>query len=267
MNDCNKLVIIIDSMTSVFNTDASLPYKHDLFESLIVKKRVKCPQPGTVGFTRSPSWKASSTDSTQVFCDLLHTPQPSQGLATSLFTPLRIGHGKQYSLRQTMVRHTYHMSQPTQLLVLDTFFNGSTRYTTENTLSNCLVTDSPTPTHTSYGSETVIVEHLKTSQFRCSNRPKRRIKCDRQKDLRRSVHPTVSHSNREEDGQQAALACTVDLFSNHVRCPFETIGVGDLTSPQISNGFRLHISGDQANFSLSAIKHVDEAWQDVKGAM
>ncbi|KER22815.1 hypothetical protein T265_09153 [Opisthorchis viverrini] len=34
-----------------------------------------------------------------------------------------------------------------------------------------LVTDSPTPTHTSYGSETTIVEHLKTSQFRCSNRP------------------------------------------------------------------------------------------------
>ncbi|KER24640.1 hypothetical protein T265_07738 [Opisthorchis viverrini] len=28
-------------MTSVFNTDASLPYNHDLFESLIVKKRVK----------------------------------------------------------------------------------------------------------------------------------------------------------------------------------------------------------------------------------
>ncbi|KER27576.1 hypothetical protein T265_05394 [Opisthorchis viverrini] len=28
-------------MTSVFNTDASLPYNHDLFESLIVKKRIK----------------------------------------------------------------------------------------------------------------------------------------------------------------------------------------------------------------------------------
>ncbi|KAG5442718.1 hypothetical protein CSKR_108025 [Clonorchis sinensis] len=63
------------------------------------------------------------------------------------------------------------MSQPTQLLVLDTFFNGSTRCTTQNSLSNCLVTDSPTPSHTSYGSETTIVEHLKTSQFRCSNRP------------------------------------------------------------------------------------------------
>ncbi|KER19633.1 hypothetical protein T265_11645 [Opisthorchis viverrini] len=32
---------IIGSMTSVFNIDASLPYNHDLFESLIVKKRVK----------------------------------------------------------------------------------------------------------------------------------------------------------------------------------------------------------------------------------
>ncbi|KAG5446908.1 hypothetical protein CSKR_113973 [Clonorchis sinensis] len=38
-------------------------------------------------------------------------------------------------------------------------------------LFNCLVTDTPAPTHTSYGSETTIVEHLKTSQFRCSNRP------------------------------------------------------------------------------------------------
>ncbi|GAA57393.1 hypothetical protein CLF_112658 [Clonorchis sinensis] len=35
--------IIIDSMTSVFNTDASLPYNHDLFESLIAKKRIKPP--------------------------------------------------------------------------------------------------------------------------------------------------------------------------------------------------------------------------------
>ncbi|GAA52017.1 oligosaccharyltransferase complex subunit gamma, partial [Clonorchis sinensis] len=33
--------IIIGSTTSVFNTDASLPYNHDLFESLIVKKRIK----------------------------------------------------------------------------------------------------------------------------------------------------------------------------------------------------------------------------------
>ncbi|KER20754.1 hypothetical protein T265_10774 [Opisthorchis viverrini] len=32
-------IIIIASMTSVFNTDASLPYNHALFESLILKKR------------------------------------------------------------------------------------------------------------------------------------------------------------------------------------------------------------------------------------
>ncbi|GAA57642.1 hypothetical protein CLF_113009, partial [Clonorchis sinensis] len=36
-----SVIIIIDSITSVFNTDASLPYNHDLFESLIVKKRIK----------------------------------------------------------------------------------------------------------------------------------------------------------------------------------------------------------------------------------
>ncbi|KER27406.1 hypothetical protein T265_05512 [Opisthorchis viverrini] len=46
--------------------------------------------------------------------------------------------------------------------MLDTFFNGRAHCTTENSLSNCLVTDSPTLTHTSYGSETTIVEHLKT---------------------------------------------------------------------------------------------------------
>ncbi|GAA50978.1 pangolin, partial [Clonorchis sinensis] len=41
------LYIIIDSMTSVFNTDASLPYNHGLFESLIVKKRIKMDGEGT----------------------------------------------------------------------------------------------------------------------------------------------------------------------------------------------------------------------------
>ncbi|KER28464.1 hypothetical protein T265_04693 [Opisthorchis viverrini] len=35
----HQIITIIDSMTSVFNTDASLPYNHDSFESLIVKKR------------------------------------------------------------------------------------------------------------------------------------------------------------------------------------------------------------------------------------
>ncbi|GAA57766.1 hypothetical protein CLF_113173, partial [Clonorchis sinensis] len=33
--------IIMDSMTSMFSTDASLPYKHDLVESPIIKKRIK----------------------------------------------------------------------------------------------------------------------------------------------------------------------------------------------------------------------------------
>ncbi|GAA47350.1 hypothetical protein CLF_100253 [Clonorchis sinensis] len=36
-----EIFIIIDSMTSVLNTDASLPYNHDLFERLIAKKRIK----------------------------------------------------------------------------------------------------------------------------------------------------------------------------------------------------------------------------------
>ncbi|KER27355.1 hypothetical protein T265_05600 [Opisthorchis viverrini] len=33
--------IITNSKTSAFNTDASLPYNHDLFESLFVKERIK----------------------------------------------------------------------------------------------------------------------------------------------------------------------------------------------------------------------------------
>ncbi|KAG5449220.1 hypothetical protein CSKR_107090 [Clonorchis sinensis] len=82
-------------MTSVFNTDALLLYSHDLFESLIVKERIKklttrspltsvgshilqCLQPGAVGITRSPSWKASSTDSTQTFPDFFHHAGKSQ---------------------------------------------------------------------------------------------------------------------------------------------------------------------------------------------
>ncbi|GAA51056.1 hypothetical protein CLF_105512, partial [Clonorchis sinensis] len=36
-----SIVIIIDGMTSLLNTDASLPYNHELFESLIVKKIIK----------------------------------------------------------------------------------------------------------------------------------------------------------------------------------------------------------------------------------
>ncbi|GAA48225.1 hypothetical protein CLF_101338 [Clonorchis sinensis] len=35
------IIIIVDSTTSVFNTDALLSYNHDLFEGLIVKKRIK----------------------------------------------------------------------------------------------------------------------------------------------------------------------------------------------------------------------------------
>ncbi|GAA50489.1 hypothetical protein CLF_104607 [Clonorchis sinensis] len=42
-----RSIIIIDSMISVFNTDASLPYNHDLFESLIVGKRIKVDGEGT----------------------------------------------------------------------------------------------------------------------------------------------------------------------------------------------------------------------------
>ncbi|GAA55541.1 gap-Pol polyprotein [Clonorchis sinensis] len=46
-NLMNVIIIVIDSMTSVFNTDASLPYNHDLVESLIIKKGIKVDGEGT----------------------------------------------------------------------------------------------------------------------------------------------------------------------------------------------------------------------------
>ncbi|KAG5444743.1 hypothetical protein CSKR_113851 [Clonorchis sinensis] len=77
-----------------------------------------------------------------MFRNLLHAPLPGQCLATSASA-------------------TLNRACKTAL----------TRFTTQNSLPNCLVTDSPTPTYTSYGPEMAIVEHLKTSQFRCSNLP------------------------------------------------------------------------------------------------
>ncbi|KAG5445008.1 hypothetical protein CSKR_105021 [Clonorchis sinensis] len=106
------VIIIIDGMTSGFKTDASLPYNHDLFESLIVKKRIKVDweklttrsplaligshilqllQPGAVRITRSPSWRASSTDSTQTFRDLLHNPLQVKGWPPLCFRHSELG--------------------------------------------------------------------------------------------------------------------------------------------------------------------------------
>ncbi|KER22211.1 hypothetical protein T265_09636 [Opisthorchis viverrini] len=55
------VIIITDSMTSVFNADASLPYHHDLFESLIVKKRVKT-------FTQAIWIEADNKNATDIGC-------------------------------------------------------------------------------------------------------------------------------------------------------------------------------------------------------
>ncbi|KER31163.1 hypothetical protein T265_02492 [Opisthorchis viverrini] len=110
------------------------------------------------------------------------------------------------------------MSQPTQLLVLDTFFNGSTRYTTENTLSNCLVTDSPTPTHASYGSETTIVEHLKTSQVRCSNRPILTA-IQQNSPYCSSIHTCLKLANANRALQVHAFTSSVTLHSELIQLP------------------------------------------------
>ncbi|KAG5453011.1 hypothetical protein CSKR_109430 [Clonorchis sinensis] len=106
-----------------------------------------------------------------------------------------------------MVRHTQHTSQPTQLLVLDTFFNGST---TENSLPNYSVTYSPTPTHTSYGSETTIVQHLKTSRFNCSNRPSLTAI------QKNSPHCSLIHTSLRSTTSSAALWIVSGTFSDNL---------------------------------------------------
>ncbi|KAG5445404.1 hypothetical protein CSKR_104668 [Clonorchis sinensis] len=187
-----------ESMTPVFNTDASLSYTHDLFESLIVKRRKKWTGKGLsairietdnkiatdIGW--QPYLAASSTrrrGSRGPHPGRRETPTASKRFMISFillcqvkgWLPLCLRHSTLgmenstlFGKRRLGIRDT---SQPTQLLVLDTFFSGSTRRTTEKPLSNCLFTGTSTPTHTSYGSETMIVEHLKTSQFHCWNRP------------------------------------------------------------------------------------------------
>ncbi|KAG5446084.1 hypothetical protein CSKR_103838 [Clonorchis sinensis] len=135
-----------------------------------------------------------------------------------------------------MIRHAQHMSQPTQLLVLDTFFNGSTRCTTQNSLSNCLVTDSPTPSHTSYGSETTIVEHLKTSQFRCSNRPS--LTAIQQNSPHCSlIHACLKLANATRALEIRAFTSSVTLQSELMQLPrYVKRSTTSSTSPWIVSG-------------------------------
>ncbi|GAA34715.2 coiled-coil domain-containing protein C6orf97 [Clonorchis sinensis] len=53
------IIITMNSMTSVFSTDASLPYNHDLLESIFVKKRIKS--------------KSHGDPKTSPHCSLIHT--------------------------------------------------------------------------------------------------------------------------------------------------------------------------------------------------
>ncbi|KER29541.1 hypothetical protein T265_03841 [Opisthorchis viverrini] len=176
------ITFIIDSMTLVFNTGASLPYNHDFFEGLTVKKRVKDGDRVILtvsGWRHYNIWLPTDVSGVLVvsFCpeclseclDVFSNKSWLYGSETSVLnTDVMLS---MMMMMMMMVKHTQHMCQPTQLLVLNTYFNGGTRRTTENTLSNCRVTDTPTLTLTSYCSGTTIVEHLKTPQFRRRNRP------------------------------------------------------------------------------------------------
>ncbi|KAG5445492.1 hypothetical protein CSKR_100980 [Clonorchis sinensis] len=169
--------------------------------------------------SRPPSWKASSTDSTQTLRNLFLTPLPGQGLANLCFRHSALARKIALSSANNGWACAAQ-SQPAQLLVLDTFFNRSTRCTTENPLSNCLVTDSPTPTHTSSGSETKVVEHLKTSQFRCSNRPS--LTATQQN----SPHCSLLHTSLEIQGYTTLIPLPTErqrcLGGNASTVPFFT---------------------------------------------
>ncbi|KAG5446035.1 hypothetical protein CSKR_103892 [Clonorchis sinensis] len=110
---CNHLghlvtPIIIDSMM-LSNTEASLPYNHGLFESLIVKKKIKSPARRS-GDRVAPilGGGTSSTDSTQTFPNRLITFSARSRIATSTSdTELSM---KNSTLRQTMVWHAQYVA-------------------------------------------------------------------------------------------------------------------------------------------------------------
>ncbi|KAG5445660.1 hypothetical protein CSKR_104805 [Clonorchis sinensis] len=63
-------------------------------------------QPGAVRITRSPSWKTSSTDSTQAFHDFFHTLLVGQGLATSLLPPQKFTQRRSSKVSGFILLHT-----------------------------------------------------------------------------------------------------------------------------------------------------------------
>ncbi|KAG5453394.1 hypothetical protein CSKR_110033 [Clonorchis sinensis] len=71
------------SVASVSKSDASLPYNHDSFESLIVKKRIKAQWE-----SRGPYPGRRVAPATQKFRNHLRNPPPGQGLATPLLSPI-----------------------------------------------------------------------------------------------------------------------------------------------------------------------------------
>ncbi|GAA53369.1 hypothetical protein CLF_110090 [Clonorchis sinensis] len=89
-----RFIIIIDSMTSVLNTDASLPYNHGLFESLIVEKKNK---DGWGGDLLLPHYNHSEEHAT-------HTVSKSSSTANHRFRHLwgsSYRHGLGVSVNQT----------------------------------------------------------------------------------------------------------------------------------------------------------------------
>ncbi|KER21735.1 hypothetical protein T265_15022, partial [Opisthorchis viverrini] len=106
-------------MTSVLNTNASLPYSHDLFESLIVKKRIKvmgwpplCLRHSELGMENSTPSRLSIHEVTIVrilFLVIPHVFEKYTHLQINLVFTRDSTESLVYDILQLNVLHTGHL--------------------------------------------------------------------------------------------------------------------------------------------------------------
>ncbi|KER25644.1 hypothetical protein T265_06934 [Opisthorchis viverrini] len=127
-----------------------------------------CLQPGTVGITR----KASSTDSTTfLLCPSIRSRVGHLSASTTLSWAWK-------TVPFSTTGSAYVTRAPTSAASgAGYIFHWKYALTPVNPLYICLGTDSPTPTHTCYDSETTIIEHLK----------KKRLETDEETELHHEV--------------------------------------------------------------------------------
>ncbi|KER27071.1 LOW QUALITY PROTEIN: hypothetical protein T265_13882 [Opisthorchis viverrini] len=155
-------------MTSVFNTDASLPCNHDLFGSLIVKIRIKVDGEGT--YLTARQWCLAGNANALPFLrnKLPHVPTRNmEGQETVFVRPLTIDQPgmRDYECRETLssiVQWIAEVRKPSHHGKVQSLRDGIQSIAAIAFVAGhivrwksplFLVTDSPTPTYTSYGSE------------------------------------------------------------------------------------------------------------------